>query len=172
MDATVPAAAGDLSIRRSFRPADARAIVELHRRVYPPEYGVDETFVDDIALTLAELDRRGFPGPGEGAWLLDGADGGLAGCLILSDEGAGEGRVRLFCLGPELRGLGLGRRMLGALLELARGAGYERLTLATFADLRAAAHLYREAGFGLVAEDDAPRWGRSEFRYQHYELRL
>jgi GNAT superfamily N-acetyltransferase len=172
VDAIVSAAAGDVTIRRSFVPADAGAIVELHRLVYPPEYGVDETFVDDIAITLADLEATGFPGPGEGAWLVDGDDGRLVGSLMLSDEGDGEGRVRLFLLDPALRGRGLGRLLLGELLELARDFGYERLTLATFADLRAAAHLYREAGFELVHEERAPRWGRNDFRYQHYELRL
>ena len=171
MGATVPADAGDLTIRREYVPADAAAIVELHRRVYPPEYRVDESFVDDIATTLADLDATGFPGPGEGAWLVDGLDG-LAGSLILSDEGDGEGRVRLFVLDCAARGRGLGRRLLDELLALARASGYERLTLSTFSDLRAAAHLYREAGFVVVREDIGPRWGRPDFTYQHYELRL
>jgi ribosomal protein S18 acetylase RimI-like enzyme len=171
VDTTVPASAGDLTVRRSYLPDDAEAIIELHRRVYPPEYGVDESFVDDIAITLSGLEANGFPGPGEGAWLVDGA-GGLAGSLILSDEGAGEGRVRLFVFDQAARGRGLGRRLLRELLTLAGDSGYERLTLATFADLRAAAHLYREAGFVVVREDGAPRWGRADFNYQHYELRL
>lgn len=166
------AAAGDLLIRRSWRAGDAEAIVELHRRIYPPGYGVDETFVDDIAVTLADLSACGWPDrPGDGAWLVD-REGEFGGSLVLSDEGAGEGRVRLFLLEPELRGQGLGRRMLGELLGAARDAGYERLTLATFSDLRAAAHLYREAGFRVVREEHAPRWGRGDFNYQHYELAL
>ena len=172
MDATAPAAAGDLTVRRSWRPGDAEAIVELHREVYPPEYGVDETFVDDISSTLAELAARGWPHrDGDGVWVVDGPQR-VVGCLILSDEDDGEGRVRLFLLGKELRGRGLGRRLLDELLELAGEAGYDRLTLTTFADLTAAAHLYREAGFVLVSEERAPRWGRADFRYQQYELRL
>jgi GNAT superfamily N-acetyltransferase len=171
VDTTVPADAGDLTVRRSYGPGDAAGILVLHRRVYPPEFGVDETFIDDIAITLADLDAIGFPGPGEGAWLVDGP-GGLAGSLLLSDEGEGEGRVRLFVFDQALRGRGLGRRLLGELLALARDFGYDRLTLATFADLTAAAHLYREVGFELVREEVAPRWGRGDFRYQHYELRL
>ncbi len=170
--ATLPVAAGDLTIRREWRAGDGDALIELHRQVYPPEYGVDESFVDDIGVTLEQLAERGWPGrAGDGVWLVDRGDE-LAGCLVLSDEGEGEGRVRLFLLAAGLRGIGLGRRMLAELLELARAAGYERLTLATFADLTAAAHLYREAGFRVVGEDRAPRWGRADFNYQHYELAL
>jgi GNAT superfamily N-acetyltransferase len=168
----VPAAARDLTVRRSWRPGDAEAVVELHREVYPPEYGVDDTFVDDIEATLAELAARGWPHrDGDGVWIVDGPHG-IAGTIMISDEGDGEGRVRLFLLAKELRGRGVGRRLLDELLGLAREAGYERLTLATFADLTAAAHLYREAGFVLVGEEHAPRWGRADFRYQRYELRL
>jgi ribosomal protein S18 acetylase RimI-like enzyme len=169
--AIVSAPPGGLEIRREWRESDATAVVELHRRVYPSEYGVDETFVADIEMTLDRLASRGWPGDGEAAWIVE-RDGAVAGCLILSDEGDREGRVRLFVFAPELRGRGLGRRLLDELLHLARASGYERLTLATFSDLVQAAHLYRNAGFRVVEEDRAPRWGRERFNYQHYELRL
>ena len=162
----------DLLIRRSLEPGDAQSIVELHRRVYPPHYRVDESFVGDIDGTFAMLEARGWPGPGDAVWIVEGPSGAVAGSLILTNEGEGEGRVRLFVFEESLRGQGLGRRLLGELLASARSFGYERLTLATFADLRAAAHLYREAGFRVVTEDRKPRWGRRQFNYQHYELRL
>jgi len=172
VDAIVPATAGDLTIRRDLEPGDTAAVVELHRRVYPVEFGVDESFVTDIQVTFDDLAARGWPErPGDGLWVVE-RDRKLAGCLVLSDEGGGEGRVRLFLLAEQLRGLGLGRRLLGELLDLARSHGYERLTLATFADLRSAAHLYRDAGFTVVREERAPRWGREDFTYQHYELEL
>jgi ribosomal protein S18 acetylase RimI-like enzyme len=172
MDATAQAPPGDLTIRSQWREGDADAIVELHRRVYIPEYGVDESFVTDIAVTLTELEDRGaWPGPGEGAWLVDSEDG-LAASLLLSDQGDGEGRVRHFVIAPEQRGSGLGRKMFEALMERVREFGYERVTLSTFADLKAAAHMYRGAGFRIVREEPAPRWGRETFVYQHYALDL
>jgi GNAT superfamily N-acetyltransferase len=169
--AIVPSQTRDLTVRREARPGDAEAIVELHTRVYPAEYGVDQSFVDDVAAVLAELRIRGWPRPGEGIWIVE-SDGVPGGCLALSDEGGGEGRVRFFVLTPELRGLGLGRQLLDELLEEATTAGYRRLTLATFSDLRAAAHLYREAGFRVSGEEAGPRWGREAFVYQHYALEL
>ncbi len=160
-----------VTIRRRLRAGDAEAIVALHDRIYPAVYGVDSSFVDDIRVTLDELAERGWPGPGEGIWVVE-SEGEVAGCLALTDEGDGEGRVRVFLLAESLRGFGLGRRLFGELLAKARAESYERLTLSTFSDLRAAAHLYRDAGFELVGSEHAPRWGRDEFTYQHYELRL
>ena len=171
MDATAPPA-GDLKIRRELAATDFAAVVALHESIYPSEYGVDHGFVDGVQETVDDLGSRdGWPGEGEGVWMVE-RDGALAGSLMLSDEGDGEGRVRLFLLAPELRGHGLGRRLLDELLELAREAGYERLTLATFADLKGAAHLYREAGFRVVKEEHGPKWGREQFNFQHYELVL
>jgi GNAT superfamily N-acetyltransferase len=71
-----------------------------------------------------------------------------------------------------VRGRGLGRRLLGELLAFADEVGYQRVYLETFSELRAAAHLYLEAGFRLTSADSAPRWGREEITYQRYELEL
>jgi ribosomal protein S18 acetylase RimI-like enzyme len=170
--APVRSATGDVSIRRELRDGDRDGMVELHQRIYPDGYGLAQSFVDDVAAALDGIIERGWPDrPGDGAWIVE-RDGELEGCLALSDEGGGEGRVRFFLLSPELRGRGLGRRMVDELMEVARRAGYRRLTLATFDELTVAARLYRSHGFRVLREDRGPRWGREQFNYQHYELEL
>jgi ribosomal protein S18 acetylase RimI-like enzyme len=170
--ALVRAAAGDVEIRRELRDGDRDAMVALHQGIYPEVYGVAQSFVDDVAAALDGVIARGWPNrPGDGVWIIERA-GEVCGCLALSDEGDGEGRVRFFLLAPELRGRGVGRQMLDELMELAREAGYQRLVLATFDELTTAARLYRSHGFRVVREDRAPRWGREDFNYQHYELEL
>jgi ribosomal protein S18 acetylase RimI-like enzyme len=173
--APVCPAAGDLDevgIRRELREGDRDAIVELHQRIYPEGYGVAQSFVDDVAAALDTLIEHGWPGrPGDGIWIVE-RDGEVCGCLALSDEGDREGRVRFFLLTPDARGRGLGRRMLGELMEVARAAAYRVLTLATFDELTVAARMYRSHGFRVVREERGPRWGRERFNYQHYELEL
>ena len=174
MEARAPVrpAAGDLSIRRDLRDGDRDGIVALHQRIYPAGYALAQSFVDDVAEALDGVIANGWPArPGDGVWIVE-RDGELVGCLALSDEGGGEGRVRFFLLSPELRGRGLGRRMVDELMEEGRAAGYERLTLATFEELTVAARLYRSHGFRIVREERGPRWGRERFNYQHYELDL
>ena len=177
MEARAPVrpAARDLDqvvLRRELREGDRDAIVELHQRIYPAGYGVAQSFVDDVASSLDGAIERGWPErPGEGVWIVE-RDGEICGCLALSDEGGGEGRVRFFLLSPDVRGRGLGRRMLDELMVLARGADYRLLTLATFDELTVAASMYRSHGFRIVREERGPRWGRERFNYQHYELEL
>jgi ribosomal protein S18 acetylase RimI-like enzyme len=156
------------TVRRDLRPGDLGAIAAHHGAVYCPEYGVDSTFEAGVAATVGAAGKRGFPGPREGLWIVE-IDGRHAGSVALTDEGD-TGWVRWVVLDPELRGRGLGRRMLGELVAEAEAAGYEGLALETFSELRAAASLYRLHGFEVTWEQTGPRWGREELTYQHYEL--
>ena len=157
-----------ITVRRELRPGDLGEVVAHHGRVYRPEFGVDSTFEAHVCASVAAAGKRGFPRPGEGIWIVE-RDGRHAGSLALTDEGE-RGCVRWFVLDPELRGHGLGRRLVGELVAEARDAGYDGLYLETFSDLRAAAHIYRSHGFELTSTETGPRWGRADLGYQHYEL--
>src|SRR5690242_4253560 len=112
----------EIVIRRALGDADAAGIAELHRRVYAPEYGMNDVFVARVAEGVLDAVAAGWPQAGGGVWLVDGTgtgtvgvDGdrpGLRGSLALTDEGDGLGRLRWFVLDPALRGLGLGRSLV------------------------------------------------------------
>jgi ribosomal protein S18 acetylase RimI-like enzyme len=159
------------SIRRELRGGDLGSIVAHHGRVYGEEYGVDPSFEGHVASSVARAVARGFPSRREAICLVE-LDGVHAGSLALTDEGNGEAAIRWFVLSPEVRGRGLGRRLLGEVLARAAEVGYTRVSLETFSELEAAAHLYRDHGFELVSADAAPRWGRDRITYQRYELGL
>jgi len=158
----------EVEIRRELRAGDLGEIVAHHGRVYRREYGVDSTFEAHVAGSVGEVARRGFPREREGIWIVE-AGGRHAGSIALSDEGDGIAALRWFVLDPELRGRGLGRRLVGEVLAEADAHGYDLLKLETFSELKVAAHLYREHGFELVSAETGPRWGRPEITYQRYE---
>jgi len=74
-------------------------------------------------------------------------------------------------LHPRVRGLGLGRRLVGEAVERARELGMRKLELDTFSDLRVAARIYRDLGFRVRSEERTTKWG-PEIVYQYYELDL
>jgi ribosomal protein S18 acetylase RimI-like enzyme len=158
-----------LIIRRDLRPGDLGEIIAHHGRLYGREYGVDSTFEGHVGASVSAPGGRGFPTANERLWIVE-TEGRHAGSLALTDEGGGLGAVRWFVLDPELRGKGLGRRLVGELVAEAEAAGYRGLWLETFSDLRAAAHIYRSHGFELISSETGPRWGRDELTYQRYEL--
>jgi ribosomal protein S18 acetylase RimI-like enzyme len=158
------------AIRRELRDGDVERIVDLHRRVYMTEYDRNEAFIAGVQHTLDVAAARDWPRGGGAVWLIDQGEE-LSGCVALTDEGAGHGRVRWVVFGPELRGQGLGRRLIGEMLDVARADGYHELSLETFSALRAAGHLYRSFGFAVTWERPRDDWG-PPIVYQHYELQL
>jgi GNAT superfamily N-acetyltransferase len=171
-DMTATARRNDqIVIRQTLRGDDAAGIAELHRRVYTPEYGMNDVFVARVADGVLDAVAAGWPEAGGGVWLIDGADGCLDGCLALTDEGKGLGRLRWFVLAPALRGRGLARCLVSDLLACARSQGFERIELETFSALGAAARIYREVGFALTWERERTDWG-PPITYQHYRLEL
>ncbi len=156
-------------MRRELRAGDADAIVELHRRLYSAEFGMDGRFTQSVRDSIADALHAGWMRDSGAVWLLD--HGQLAGSLALTDEGAGVGQVRWFLLAPELRGRGLGRTLVAELVAEARELGFARLELVTFSALTTAARIYREAGFRLQSGTETDRWG-PPIVFQRYELPL
>jgi GNAT superfamily N-acetyltransferase len=154
-----------VQIRAGGSSEDVNTVVRLHGEVYGAEYGLDTSFAADVATRLSELRRGGWPGEREGLWIAE-LDGSAVGSITLTDEG---GRLGHLVLTPKARGSGTGRRLVELVLEAARAAGYERLELATFSDLRAARSLYLSAGFEKVRGERTVRWGRA-MEWEHYEL--
>ena len=159
-----------VEVRRELRPGDLGAIVAHHGRLYSREFRVNSEFEAMVAAAIGEAGRTGFPAEREAIWIVE-SDGVHAGSIALTDDGDA-GVVRWVLIDPELRGRGLGRRLVADVVAIAREFGYERLRLETFSELRAAARLYLEVGFEVVREDTRPRWGRDSITYQHYELEL
>jgi ribosomal protein S18 acetylase RimI-like enzyme len=156
-------------IRRTLQDGDVEAITALHDRVYRHEYNTNDAMVAGVVQTLADATALGWPAGG-GVWLVE-CDGHLSGSLGLVAEGEGRGRVRWFVFDPSLRGLGLGRVLLGELLQRACAERMTELVLDTFSELSVAARLYRSVGFEVVDERTRDDWG-IEMTYQRYELRL
>ena len=165
------------TLRHHLDPDDATAIARVHQNVYCEEYGFTADFVDEVERDVTFVSRRGWPEAGA-VWLAE-LDGRVAGCLALTFEGADAagvfvGQVRWFALELELRGGGLGRRLLEELLSTAEDQGIERLELDTFSELAAAAHLFGSYGFTVASERERFGWRRdgAAVTAQRYVLAL
>lgn len=108
---------------------DEVAAMELASYDFPWTRGI---FVDCI--------RAGHP-----CWVLC-VDEAVAGYGILS-VGAGEAHVLNICIAPAHRGLGLGRHLLGRLLDVTRWSGAQRVFLEVRPSNPLAKALYESVGF-------------------------
>lgn len=142
----MPAADGrPITIRPATGPDD---IAHAHRlfETYAAALGVDlcfQNFADELA---------GLPGayaPPSGALLL-AMDGGVPiGCVAMRplDITAHDAEMKRLYVSPGARGAGVGRRLVEALVDRARGQGYRDLYLDTLPEMGVAQRLYRALGF-------------------------
>lgn len=142
---------------RAFVESDAAWVLKEHASHYAESDGFDGSFADLVAERLAEFARQ--PDAGR-AWVAHGA-GERVGCIFLGFEDTGTARLRLFYVTSAQRGQGLGRRLLGTAIGIARDRGCARVRVWTHESHRAAGRLY--AGFGFTRTQSRPvrRFGRS-----------
>ncbi|MBO9520486.1 MAG: GNAT family N-acetyltransferase [Nocardioidaceae bacterium] len=133
-------------------------MVLAHGEIYAEQLGWSTEFEAMVAAIVAEY-AAGHDPAREGAWIAE-VDGERAGCVsLVADEEPGTARLRILLVTPTARGLGVGSLLVGTCLDLARKAGYERVTLWTVAGLDSARRIYEAAGFRLVREEPQHRFG-------------
>ena len=68
--------------------------------------------------------------------------------------GPDEAEIRALAVSPDARGTGVGRALLAAVIERAGSEGIRHLVLLTQPEMKAAHHLYDQAGFSRLPERD------------------
>lgn len=101
--------------------------------------------------------------PPSGQFLLATLKGATVGCvgLVVHDDGYAE--IKRLWVSDEVRGLGLGRRLLAAAEDAAAGLGATTARLDTNRALTEAIHLYRTAGYVEVAAFNDERYAHHWF---------
>lgn len=147
------------AVRRAGRPGDLGAVAALHGVLYDREHGLDVRMEAVVAEGLGRFAQRHFAegDAAGGLWVAERRQTVL-GSIGITREAADLARLRWFLVSPELRGAGVGSRLLDAALDWARGAGVARIYLLTFGDLRAAARRYVAAGFVRRGQRIGTEW--------------
>ena len=144
------------TIIREIRPEEHNLLREfLYQAIYLPE-GVEpppRSVVDlpELQVYLADFDTR----PGDRCLVAEAAGKvvGAAWCRIMADYGHIDNDTPSLAISllPEYRGLGVGARLLNALLLLLQENGSRRASLSVQKE-NPALRLYQRTGFRIVAE--------------------
>lgn len=138
---------GDGIFIRPMRAEDNPAVADIIRDVMTEfgavgeGYSIEDPEVDDM--------HGAYPLPRARFWVIE-QEGEVLGCggyAPLADGDADTCELRKMYFRPQLRGLGLGSRLLKLCLDSARDSGFRQCYLETIESMQGAARLYRKHGF-------------------------
>ena len=137
-------------LTRPMRPADNPAVATIIRQVMT-EFGAVGS---DYSISDPEVDTmyEAYPAP-QAAFFVIEHEGRVLGCGGMGPLTEGEPGVcelRKMYFQSELRGAGMGARLLNTIFDAARGAGYHRCYLETLEQMEQARRLYRRHGFEVI----------------------
>lgn len=140
-------------------PGDLGWIVQRNAALYAAEYGWNADYEGLVARIVADFAEDHDPHL-ERVWIAE-LDGRPVGCVMcVRDEAPATARLRLLLVEPDARGLGIGDRLVTAVVDFARGVGYRDLVLWTNDVLSAARRIYQRHGFVLATEKPHRSFGK------------
>jgi DNA-binding MarR family transcriptional regulator/GNAT superfamily N-acetyltransferase len=154
---------------RQHQPGDMGWIVHRQAILYAEEYGWDATYEALAAEIVAQFIKNYDP-KRERCWITE-KDGARVGAVFVAKASHEIAKLRLLHVEPEARGLGIGKRLVEECVRFAQQAGYSKITLWTQSILHAARHLYKQAGFQVVREEQHHSFGK-DLTAETWELEL
>jgi len=155
-------------IRNSIKPGDMGYITYLHGKLYADQYGFDHTFEPYVAVPLAQFISSHCSK--ERIWIVE-KENSIMGSVALVRQSDKQAQLRWLLLHPEIRGFGIGKRLVKEVIAFARQCEYSSLFLLTIDILPEAAGLYRSLGFTVTEATKMQVWGL-KVTEQKYELKL
>ena len=133
---------------RTIRKTDNNSVAAVIRTVMTSFGAVGEGF----SIEDPEVDQmfEYYQGPRSIMYVVEGEEGNIFGCGGFAPLKGGDSdtcELRKMYFLPELRGKGLGRKMLAMSLNAAKEAGFKKCYLETLEHMKAAGRLYEKAGF-------------------------
>ena len=154
---------------RQHQPGDLGWIVHRQAILYAQEYGWDGTYEALAAEIVAQFIRNYDP-KRERCWIAE-KDGERVGGVFVAKVSDDITQLRLLHVEAQTRGLGIGKRLVEECVRFARQAGYQKMTLWTQSNLYAARHIYKQARFQVVREQQHHSFGK-DLTAETWELNL
>jgi putative acetyltransferase len=136
-------------IIRTFQCGDEVAFHDLNESWISESFSMD----DKDRLILGDPVGRVLEAGGE-IFLMVRREATLGCCALLPLENQSWELAKM-AVAKEHRGRGIGRRLLHPVVAYARGTGARKLCLKTSSLLQPAIHLYKSAGFQIVAQENS-----------------
>jgi len=160
--ATVPDnPAATIEIVEDYRPGVVGETVAMHAAYYSRAAGFGAAFEAKVASEMADFMGRMDHDLNQ-IWTATMSDQ-LVGTISIDgqDLGSDTAHLRWFIVADQVRGKGVGRRLIKAAMHFVDQGGLAQTRLWTFSGLDAARRLYEDHGFELVDQKPGGQWGKT-----------
>lgn len=157
-------------VLRPPHAGDLGWVVHRQGAVYAEEWGYNEEFEALSAQIVAEFVQHLRPSK-ERCWIAE-KDGEIVGSVFLVRKSDAVAKLRLLFVEPSARGAGIGSRLIDECVRFAKQAGYNKITLWTQSELKAARRLYKKAGFKLTGKKPHDSFSRKGLVAETWDLAL
>ena len=142
---------------RIFTPKDIDYVISRHCSLYEKEYGLTGDFKKYVELGVSHF-AKPYDENRE-CLLIAESQGKPAGSIAIVKIDNTTAQLRYFLLEPEMRGKGLGDKLVSLSVNFCREKGYKNVYLETVSVLTTARHLYQKHGFTLSSARANGSWG-------------
>ncbi len=144
---------------RTYQPADLECIVQRHTELYEREYGFGPQFVEYVEKYLLHF-HENHDKNRENIWVaeVNKIQVGVIAIVKVDDTTA---QLRWFLIDPEMRGRGLGNKLMETVIDFCQEKQYKRIMLWTVSVLDAARYLYQKFGFILTDSKKNYTWAKN-----------
>lgn len=159
----------DINVRTRFEQGDLGFIIQVHGEMYQYEFDYGIEFEQYVTIGFAEFIKLYDPELSR-IWMCT-HNFNRVGFILVLDRGNGISQLRYFFVLPEYRGIGLGNKLMGMLVDFLKEKEFTECYLWTTNDLLPAAKLYLKHNFKLVEEKSSVDFGKNLIE-QKYTLKL
>lgn len=142
---------------RTYKAKDVEYVINRHRELYGMEYGFKAEFSDYVEKYVLKFEEHHDESK-ENIWIAE-AGGKPVGMIAIVKADDNTAQLRWFLIEPEMRGLGLGYKLMNTVMDFCKQKGYKHVFLWTVSILEAARILYKRFGFELTESKDNDSWG-------------
>lgn len=142
---------------RPYQQKDIEYIIKRHRELYETEYGFGSEFGDYVEKHVLQFNENHDKNR-ENIWVAE-VNNRLVGVIALVKVDDFTAQLRWFLIEPEIRGRGLGHKLMKIVIDFCKEKNYRHVLLWTVSVLDAARHLYKKNGFELTETKINDTWG-------------
>jgi DNA-binding MarR family transcriptional regulator/N-acetylglutamate synthase-like GNAT family acetyltransferase len=159
----------DLVFRNELQPGDVGYLIYLHGDIYAKETAYNLEFEAYVCKTFHDFLQK--YDPAKDRVFLATYQQRIVGAVAILGHSPELAQLRWLLVQPDMRGIGLGKKLLNDALAFCREKRYKQVYLLTTNLQLAAADLYKKAGFRKTEEQRLRMWGH-ELYEERYDLLL